>query len=367
MDFLNTYFFRPMGFGWETSTEDTTQQTKKRTIEERDKVDAIPLASAFNTVTNTLVEPEHRIKRQKLIHDADQKQAENKEKNESLCIELLEDTSDEEIVIKPKKILPPKLPQPQNIKQLNQALLTLEEYHSQGLIDLDMGDRSFRCLLLPLLNEYYNQSDAWLSDFFIINFIKEKIASSGKGDILIYDFNPDNPGLNSNMLRVAKQNKDKEVNKIIWPICKGQHFYLIAIDYDVIKNTVYIYALDGFNSKIQQQAYLQKATEFAEMFYPQADCYMKIPQKIFNQGNAMDCAVVACYYANHFIKKTASEFPQWAYSFSTPKSLHNSQALQPYTPYRKKIAETIFTVGNRMLSPITQLQPEEKKIVIELG
>lgn len=353
MDFLNTYFLRPMGLGWET---------KKRTIEERDRVDATLAVSVLNTITNTLVEPEHRIKRQKLTHDAEQKQVENKEKNESLCIELLEDTSEEEIVIKPKKILPSRLPQPQNIKQLNQALLTLEEYYSQGLIDLDMGNRSFRCLLLPLLNKYYNQSDAWLSDFFIINFIKEKIASSGKGDILIYDFTPDNPGLNSNMLRVAKQNKDKGINKVIWPICKGQHFYLIAIDYDVTKNTVYIYALDGFNSKIQQQDYLKKAAEFAAMLYPQADCYMQIPQKIFNQGNAMDCAVVACYYANHFIKKTASEFPQWAYSFSTPKSIEGINTQQPYTPYRKKVAEVFFAAGNRMLAETTE-EPQEKMVI----
>ena len=162
------------------------------------------------------------------------------------------------------------------------------------------------------------------------------------------------------MTRVAKQNKEKGINKILWPICHDQHFYLITISYDPIKNTVYIYAVDGFNSKKQQEVYLNKANDLAELFFPQADLCMKVPQSIVPQGNITDCALVACYYASHFIKKTASEFQEWAYTFSTPKPIESLNT-QPYTPFRKKIAESVFAAGNRMLPE--SIQPEQKMII----
>lgn len=363
MDFLNNYFLRPIGFGWATPDEvaqnTPVQQTKKRKlVDESERLEVTQIVPALNTATNTLPEP--KVKRQKCTHEVEEKQPQKTQKNESLLINFADDTSEEEIMITEPKIVPHRLAQPQNIEELNQALLALEQYDSQGLIKLDMGDRSFRCLLLPLINGNYNQSDAWLSDFFIINFLKEKIASSGKGDILIYDFKPDNLNINLNMVRVANKNKDKNINKVIWSICHKQHFYLITIQYDAIKNTVYIYAFDGFNSIEQQKLYLEKANYFAEKFFPQAECYMEIPQKIVNQGNAMDCAVVACYIGNHFIKKTASEFQTWANSFSTPKAIEGIQK-QPFTPYRKKIAEVLFATGNRMLQET--VRPEQRKFI----
>lgn len=364
MDFLNNYFLRPMGWGWATPDEVALQNiplqnTQKRKIDERDRADAIAVEPASNNVRNILFEPS--FKRQKNTHNPEKKQPESTKNNELFSGSFVDESAlEKEIIANKSKVLPVQLQQPQNLKELNQALLILETYHSQGLIDLDMGDRSLNCLLTPLLSKKYNEKDAWLSDFFIISFLKEKIKHSTKSDILIYDCYPDNPTLASNMMRVAKKNKN--ATKVIWPICEKQHFYLIMIDYHLAKNIVYIYALDGFNSKNQQKLYLKKANDFAEMLYPKAECYMKIPQKIIHQDNIMDCGVVVCYYASHFIKKTSLEFQAWAYCFSFPKPLSDYQALQPYTPYRKKIAESIFSASNRILPEVTEPQ---KKIVID--
>lgn len=351
------------GLGENTPAENPDSQPKKRKlIDSWEK--SVVTSESNNATDDKPIEP--KAKKQKLTHTVDNHQSVNAPQSNSFLINFADDTAEEEsqseIIVEPK-ILPPQLPQPKSIQQLNRALSQLEGYHVQKLIDLDLGDRSLNCILLPLLgNHWHDSSAAWLSDFFIMNFMKEKIASLGKKDILIYDFNPNSKNLYINMTRLAKQNKDKGINKIVWPICHDKHFYLITISYDPIKNTVYIHAVDGFNSTEQQRVYLNKANDLAELFFPDADFFMKMPQSIVSQDNMTDCALVVCYYASHFIKQTGSEFREWAYTFSTPKPIDGINT-QPYTPYRKKVAESIFALGNRQLA---EAQPQEEKMVINI-
>lgn len=381
--------FNSFGFSWYTPEEmplqNTNQQTKKRKLvdewetlnvtQELLEQDSFEAQIAQQNSTD-----KPKVKKQKLEHPIVTHSVAGEESQQIIPVvqnpittrsafDFTNDSSDEgeleqeyNILLEPK-ILPSRLPKPKDIRELDKALQQLEQYHHRKLIDLDIGDCSLERILLPLQKNKYTLTDAWLSDFFIINFAKENMVSLGKNDILLYDFRPDNTNLYSNMRRVTEHNKGKGINKIIWPICHGQHFYLITINYDPIKNTVYLHALDGFNSKNQQQEYLNKANNLAELFYPQADFYMKIPQKIVPQRNAMDCAVVACYYISHFIKQTASEFHDWANTYSTPKTIEGMQT-QPYTPYRKKIAEAFFAAGNRQLPEVQP--PQEKQIGIDL-
>lgn len=230
------------------------------------------------------------------------------------------------------------------IQGLNKTLTYLEVLNSSKEIDLDLGNISLSVVLNPLLG---NQKDsAWLSDIFVERYISEKIAQSGQTDIYMFITPPTSLTLIRACEKAAKQNPG--INKILWPIWEGKHFYLITVAYEQDKNQVQVGCIDGFNKIEKQKKFIEKAAELAKFFYPHADLQIAAHQKISHQMNESDCGVVVCYFANHFIKKSLTEFQGWLKTSPTPKcrGLENAE---PYTPYRKKVAEIICDAGYKLL------------------
>jgi hypothetical protein len=203
-------------------------------------------------------------------------------------------------------------------------------------------------ILQPLLNVNGN-ADTWLSDTSVVDYIQHKINRANQQEnIKICVLHPAKM-TEEKLKRVAKQYK--KATKIIWPILEGRHFYLITIGYQ--DNQVYISALDGFNDNSTQIKHLKTAQELANLLYPDADLQLVAPQIISGQNNGRDCGVVACYFAEHFIQRSVSEFIAWLQTSPVP----SDNPIAPYTPYREKIAEVICEVGNDVIKQTEASKP----------
>jgi hypothetical protein len=210
--------------------------------------------------------------------------------------------------------------------------------------------REWTNILQPLLNKNENGNlDTWLSDTAVVDFIEYKIKHLNQQEnIKICALHP--VKMPENKLKRFTI-KNKKATKIIWPILESRHFYLITIGYE--DNQVYINALDGFNDKSIQLKYLNAARELANLLYPDADLQLVAPQIIFGQNNGIDCGVVVCYFADHFIQKSVSEFVAWLQTNPTP----SDNPIAPYTPYREKIAEVMCEVANDVIKQTEASKP----------
>ncbi len=230
------------------------------------------------------------------------------------------------------------------ISKTDTVLSYLEEIHHSHLVDLDFGDISLKAILNPWLK--IDNLSSWLNNFFVENFITEKIAKSKQTDVMLITPSPDVPHLIRIFEKIAK--KANDLNKILWPILEKRHFYLIMIGFDKEKNSVYIGCVDGFNNGDKQKKFLEKATHLANLLYPNADLFLPGSEKIRNQENGIDCALVDCFFASHFIKMPIREFQQWVCTQPVPKA-RGLETVAPYTPYRKKVAEGICDAAERIL------------------
>ncbi len=235
------------------------------------------------------------------------------------------------------------------------------QFWCQAIVDNDLreGQGIVKKLMAPF-QETPDERDAWLSS----NVVSAYLGGLQSNSVQVIDsgYYQKADFLASLPSRSEWVKKLKSASQIFWPICEGNHWYLMVIEKDPRANYT-VKVLDGFNNQSKHAEIAAKGLKFLQKLYKDQD-----KDKVFRilnpenpsylvpmQDNADDCGTAICYYA---YKRMQGK------RLSTYAPYSGGQC--NYQQFRLCMAQSIALNAQHQKKPAAILQTRKPPCVIDL-
>lgn len=148
-------------------------------------------------------------------------------------------------------------------------------------------------------NPSADEQRAWLSSNVVSTYIGG--LRSSKVQVLDPGYYQSSDFLHSLSSRPDLARKLKNANQILWPLCEGNHWYLMLIEKNPGTYDYTVKVLDSFNARRKHLEIAAKGIQLLQKLYKDQPYRVVNPKNpsylVPTQDNAVDCGTAICYYA----------------------------------------------------------------------